>query len=94
MELVMNQLELKFFWPLTEQVPLDLDYTDCEKPRMTMPIGGIDAGGYALYHTGSTTITASNLSIDVDTTTIKVNEEPPLYRKALYKMLNLKWEKK
>lgn len=93
----MYQQEIKFFWPLTEQMPLDLDYTDCEKPRLNWPIGPtIDNGGtgYALYHTGLTTITAANLSIDVDTTTIKVNEEPPLYRKALYKMLNLKWEKK
>ena len=27
----MEQLELKFFWPLTEQVPLDLDFTPCEE---------------------------------------------------------------
>lgn len=26
----MQQLEIKFFWPLTEQVPLDLDYSPCE----------------------------------------------------------------
>lgn len=25
----MHQLEIKFFWPLTEQIPLDLDYTPC-----------------------------------------------------------------
>ena len=24
-----EQLEFKFFWPLTEQIPLDLDYTGC-----------------------------------------------------------------
>ena len=30
----MTQLPLIFFWPLTEQIPLDLDYTDCEKPKL------------------------------------------------------------
>lgn len=27
----MRQLEIDFFWPLTEQVRLDLDYTPCEQ---------------------------------------------------------------
>lgn len=30
----MQQLEIQFFWPLTEQIPLDLDYTDCHKPKV------------------------------------------------------------
>ena len=30
----MYQQEIQFFWPLTEQVPLDLDYTECEKPKL------------------------------------------------------------
>ena len=30
----MIQQEIQFFWPLTEQGPLDLDYTDCHKPRI------------------------------------------------------------
>jgi hypothetical protein len=25
----MKQQEIEFFWPLTEQIPLDLDYTEC-----------------------------------------------------------------
>lgn len=27
----MNQLEFKFFWPLTEQIDLDLDYKRCNE---------------------------------------------------------------
>lgn len=27
----MKQLEIQFFWPLTEQISLDLDYTPCEE---------------------------------------------------------------
>jgi len=38
----MKQLEIQFFWPLTEQIPLDLDYTECDKPKLyyTIPNGG------------------------------------------------------
>lgn len=32
----MYQQEIKFFWPLTEQIPLDLDYSNCEKPKLTV----------------------------------------------------------
>jgi hypothetical protein len=27
----MNQLEIEFFWPLEEQIPLDLDYTESDE---------------------------------------------------------------
>jgi hypothetical protein len=27
----MTQVEIDFFWTLTEQIPLDLDYTPCEE---------------------------------------------------------------
>lgn len=30
----MHQLEIQFFYPLTEQIPLDLDYSDCEAPKV------------------------------------------------------------
>jgi len=38
----MQQLEIQFFFPLTEQIPLDLDYSECDKPKLwntiTMPL--------------------------------------------------------
>ena len=33
------QLEIQYFWPLTEQIPLDLDYTECNQPKYSVPIG-------------------------------------------------------
>ena len=93
----MQQLEISLFWPLTEQMPLELDYSDCEKPKAytLAPVTG--AIGY-LTSNGNTgwdnRITAAKLSIDVGTTVFKVIEEPPLYRKALYKLMDIKWEKK
>ena len=87
----MQQLEIQFFWPLTEQIPLGLDYTNCAKPKLTMPINSntitISNGG-----TSVTTITAARLQLDVDTTVIKSNTKPPLIRRWLYKLLGLKWE--
>ena len=28
---MMKQLEIEFFWPLTEQIPLDLDFTESDE---------------------------------------------------------------
>ena len=88
----MQQLSIDYFWPLTEQIPLDLDYTDCAKPQLTYPTGSsgftlIDGGG-----TGTTSIISARLHLDVDTTVIKTNTKPPLIRRGLYKLLGLKWE--
>ena len=37
----MQQLEIKYFWPLTEQIPLDLDFTECNKPKLSEPVNSI-----------------------------------------------------
>lgn len=92
-----EQLNFQFFWPLTEQIPLELDYTDCAKPQLNYPLGGGGGNGpitvsFAPYATGHTTITASNLSLDIDTTTIKVKDTPNLCSRIIYKCLGLKWE--
>jgi len=94
-----NQLEFKFFWPLTEQIPLDLDFTGCEKEKVYTYGTVIGVGNGTSYtianNTWTTTsITAANLTLDVDTTTIKTSGKPPLIRRWLYKLLGLKWESK
>lgn len=93
-----KQLEFKFFWPLTEQIPLDLDFTGCEKEKLyTNTIIGTGGTGatYTFANTWTnTTITAGNLQLDVDTTTIKTKGKPPFIRRVLYKLLGLKWESK
>ena len=92
-----EQLDFKFFWPLTEQIPLELDYTDCAKPQLNYPLGGgngLITVSFAPYATGHTTITAAHLSLDIDTTTLKVGEKPGLCRRTILKCLGLKWELK
>ena len=97
---MMRQQEIEFFWPLTEQMPLELDYSDCAKPQLTGPWTNIIGDGklYRIGATGNATwsnsIVASNMTIDVGTTVFKLDDKPPLYRRALYKLMNIRWEKK
>ena len=90
----MVQREIEFFWPLTLQIPLDLDYADCEKPKLytTLPVNGTNFilnGG-----TTSSWLAASNLTVDVDTTVFKVKEKPNIIRRGLLSILGIKWVKK
>ena len=93
---MMYQQEIKFFWPLTEQVPLDLDYTDCEKPSIAVTIDGTNNGAltYTLgtWNSGTVSITASHMNLDVDTTVVKLKEKPGLCRRTILNCLGLKWE--
>ena len=96
------QLEIQFFWPLTEQIPLDLDYTECNQPKYyvpSVPWGSIgpslsDGTGYTFTSDTWTTtsISAGTLQLDVDTTVLKVNDKPPMIRRGLYKLLGINWE--
>ena len=92
---MMYQQEMQFFWPLTEQIPLVLNYDECEKPKITTPI---DTNGITYttgaWDTGTVSITASHLNLDIDTTVVKVKETPNLCSRIIYKCLGLKWEKK
>ena len=94
----MQQLEIDYFWPLTEQIPLDLNYTDFKKPQVIKPIklGGLTDGSVATWgindrRNETFNISAGRLQLDVDTTVIKLNTKPPLIRRWLYKLLGLKW---
>jgi hypothetical protein len=55
----MHQIEIHYFWPLTQQVPLDLDFTPSEtwilewRKRQSQPINTI--GSISLGGTGATT---------------------------------------
>ena len=96
----MQQLNIDYFWPLTEQIPLDLDYTECKLSSIYM-----SEGSSAKFGTGSTltvnatgtswvTINSSRLDLDVEQTTILTKEKPPLYRRALYKLMGISWKLK
>ena len=92
----MKQIELEFFWPLTQQIPLDLDLP----PSISMPsispmtVGtalGIGNGGIGTW---SNSLITSKLSVDIGSTVFRVEKKPNIIRRGLYKALGVKWEKK
>ena len=92
----MNQLEIQFFFPLTEQIPLRLDYTGCDnKPKLTYyPLSGgtgtISPSQFAFYPSAPTWTTSIN--IDQTNITITSKNKQPLYRRVLYKLLGINWK--
>lgn len=88
-----KQLEIQFFWPLTEQIPLDLDYSNCipEKQLVTS-----DCNSLFLANGGTITtapVTWSN-KIVLQARDIEVEwqkeTEPRWWTKLLFKLLDIK----
>jgi hypothetical protein len=88
----MHQLEIQFFWPLTEQIPLELDYECCDtRPKIT--------ASNLLCNTGFTVAAPTwnvrpVLQIEPDAITLRMNKPIPWYRKMLYKLLGMNVEEK
>lgn len=89
----MYQQEIQFFWPLTEQMQLDLDYSVCIKPNLTTSIGLV-SGVTCSLHTGSWATTTSSFTLRENETTMIVMKKPNLLRKFVFKLLGFKWEGK
>ena len=89
----MHQLEINFFWSLTEQMPLELDYSNCEKPKLYSN-NIIGTNGSYVFNTGSTWSTqiVGNFSIDADKTTFKTSKKPNIIRKMLFSVMGIKLE--
>lgn len=90
----MIQQELPFFWPLTEQIPLDLDHRDCIKPGLY--VNSVNANGMYLMYTGGTTgsVISGNLTIDIDQMTYRTSKKLNIVQSMLYKAMGIKLEKK
>ena len=88
----MQQLEIQFFFPLTEQIPLDLDYTQPEKPKVWNT--GAASGTFLIANGGGNI--ESSLTIDVDSCpiTIRSKEKPNFIKRYIYKVLGVKWKVK
>jgi hypothetical protein len=98
-----RQQEIKFFWPLTEQIPLELNTEGCDTRENT----GLyfSNGSGATFSTGSglnlnsdgaawVSVNTGRLELDVEQTTIIVKKKPALYRRALYKLMGIDWKLK
>ena len=96
-----RQTEIEFFFPLTEQIPLGLDYNGCEKPKLSVPL---DSGTTSFYLApwGTTNISPT-LSVqpqnsvgqlNIGGVSIGLEKKPNLLQRALHKLLGFNWKDK
>jgi hypothetical protein len=86
----MYQKEIQFFWPLTEQIPLDLDYSECVKP--TLSVCNINTGITISNPISNTSIITGN--IDVEQINFTLNKNPNIIKKLALKLLGISWKVK
>ena len=88
-----KQLEIDYFFPLMEQLLLDLDFTESNKPKMW--VTDFDSSSYYLKGTGTTTnwVVAPCLTINIDEMPITVvsKNKPNFIKQLMYKSLGVKW---
>ena len=89
------QEEIDFFWPLTQQIPLDLDYDNCERPvNWTTQTITTNSGGMSntIVNNMPPVWTTTSFRLQENTTTMVVQKEPNFIRKFIYKLIGFKWE--
>ena len=100
----MYQQEIKFFWPLTEQIPLDLDYTDCYR-RITQSVA-INGGTSITMSQPPVTWTTTIMSDEMETKKLSIksdemetkklsivlDKKPNFMLRWLYKLLKINWK--
>jgi hypothetical protein len=83
----MIQQEIKFFWPLTEQIPLDLIYEDCNKPLPLVSSGAL------LISNGSTWTTSNTMqhtTINCDQISFQTKKKQTFLQRLMYKAMGIK----
>ena len=102
-----SQVEIDFFWPLTEHIPLDLDYGPTHLYFRAKGIAGVSSmpikGSIHEFTTVGTTTISPSLTINVSDSkgelkiggiNIGLNEKPMWYQRVLYKLLGFNWKDK
>lgn len=99
-----NQTSIQYFWPLTEQTSLDLDYTECEiNLNYTTSYNALSDGTGLTYQLGTWTTTAPQLTVEnIDSVgqlsiggiRVGMESEPNIIQKGLYKLLGFNWKPK
>jgi hypothetical protein len=102
---MMQQLNIEYFFPLTEQIPLELDFTLTEKyildKRAEQLKNSVTISGLVFGGTGATTwTTISNnlgspsftINVDAMPITIVSKKKPNFIMKFIYKSMGMKWK--
>ena len=89
----MNQLEIEYFFPLTEQIPLDLEYGPTHLYYRAQGIAGPIPTPIlgSIYEFTPTTWTTS-INVDTNDIVITSKHKQPLYRRVLFKLLGINWK--
>jgi hypothetical protein len=97
----MQQLEISYFFPLTEQIPLELDFKPCtdyeeEKRKKQTYTGYTLNNWHGTNLVWGTTVSniEPNFTIDIDQTpiTIRSKQKPNFIKRYIYKALGMKWK--
>ena len=83
----MQQLELKLFWPLQEQIPLDLDYHLI--PKAWTATSNVINSGYLIT---SSNISGGVTTINTDEIVFRTKQSPNFYRRLFFRLLGLRVE--
>lgn len=89
----MRQTEIEFFFPLTEQIPLDLDFSQCSPHEYYVRAKGV-AGLHGPFPVGTCFIEAPTVStVTINTTQLTIKgQSMPWYRKGLFKLLGFNYK--
>jgi len=92
-----RQLEFDFTPPLTIQYDLDLDYSPCREYQNRLTNTTIKSS--IAISNGSTNVTwvsqnPTKMCIDTENLTVLVKRKPNLFKRAIIKALNMKWQVK
>ena len=85
----MQQLCIDYFYPLTEQIPLDLDFSESEKPMVWSTTEILSGAGMTLMSTGSNVTWSTRLG---DWEIPNEKQQPSKLQKFMMKyFLGWKW---
>lgn len=100
-----RQQEIQFFWPLTEQIDLGLDYNGCDTKESKGLVYSGGSTGITLAVEPGTWVTniAPTLSVSptdavgtlsIGGVNVGLEKEPSWLQKVLYKILGFNWKDK
>ena len=92
----MIQLPIKFFYPLTEQIELDLDYTPCHNHEYQKHYDKLTNS--VLSYEGSITMSTVcrvdpvfQINVDDNKIVVVSKEKPNLIKRIIYNAFGMKW---
>jgi hypothetical protein len=91
-----RQAEIEFFFPLTEQIPLNLDYTDCAKPKLTLSTGPYTFNTGLSWSTTTPQLTVHSTNsvgqLNIGGISVALEKQPKWYQRLLFKLLGFNWK--